>query len=402
MSVTLEDIEAAGLALAGEVLRTPLIEAPSLSRACGTEVLLKLECLQHTGSFKTRGAFIRLAALSDDERKRGVIAVSAGNHAQGVAWHAKRLGIPALIVMPHGTPFAKVSRTEALGAKVRIEGASLADSMAFAEKIAAEQRLVFIHPYDDPRIIAGQGTVGLEMLSERPDLEAIIVPIGGGGLISGTAIAAKSLKSSLKVYGVQSELYPSMLGHTCSTKPTLAEGIAVKHPGELTRRLVKEWVDEIFLASETSIESAVQMLAEEQKIVAEGAGAAPLAALLANRDKFAGKKVGLVISGGNIDSRLLASVLLRGLSREGRLARLRVELADLPGMLSKVAGLIGEGEGTIVEVQHQRLFHDIPAKMAELDVLVETIDPAHVGRIVAMLNAAGFPARVLGSTADAC
>jgi threonine dehydratase len=285
---------------------------------------------------------------------------------------------------------------------VRIEGASLADSMAFAEKIAAEQGLVFVHPYDDPRIIAGQGTVGLEMLSERPDLDAIIVPIGGGGLISGTAIAAKSLKTTLKVYGVQSELYPSMLGRPCSTRPTLAEGIAVKHPGALTQKLVGQWVDEIFLVGETAIESAIQMLIEEEKIVAEGAGAAPLAALLAKREVFLGKKVGLVISGGNIDSRLLASVLLRGLAREGRLARLRVELADLPGMLSKVAGLIGEGEGSIVEVQHQRLFHDIPAKMAELDVLVETIDPAHVGRIVAMLNEAGFPARILGSTADAC
>jgi threonine dehydratase len=323
-----------------------------------------------------------------------------------VAWQAKRLGVPAVIVMPRGTPFTKVKRTEALGAEVVLEGETLSDAGAHALALAKQRGLTFVHPYDDPLIMAGQGTVALEMLEARPGLDCLIVPIGGGGLAAGMAVAAKALKPAIEIIGVQCALYPSMRQAIRGEPPTsagqtLAEGIAVKAPGKLTRPVIERLVDDIVLADEAAIERAVEMMFDEAKQVAEGAGAAPLAALLADRDRFAGRSVGLVLSGGNIDAHLLASILLRGLARAGRMARLRVEISDAPGVLSKVAGVIGDGGGNIIEIYHQRLFYDVPVKFAELDVVIETIDTGHVRAIIDRLNAAGYPARLLGSTADA-
>lgn len=405
MTVQLADIEAAARQIADAVLRTPMMPAPELSAISGAEVYLKLENLQRAGSFKTRGALVKLLALTPDQRRVGVIAMSAGNHAQGVAYHARRLGIPATIVMPRFTPFTKVERTRSLGARVVLEGEALSEAQTHAEQLSQRDGLIFVHPYDDPLIIAGQGTVALEMLAERPDLDALIVPIGGGGLISGMAVAAKAIKPAIEVLGVQAELYPSMLqalrGHAPRVSgSTLAEGIAVKMPGKLTLPLIREHVADILLVGESALEKAVQTLLEAQKIVAEGAGAAPLAALFGHRSRFAGKRVGLVVSGGNIDPRLVASILMRGLMRAGRIARLRIELTDAPGALSKVAALIGESGGNIIEVAHQRLFSDVPVKFAEIDVMVETTGNAHVADLIERLRHAGFPTRALGSLAE--
>jgi len=405
MTVHLSDIESAADQIAGAVLRTPLIEAPELSALSGATVFLKLENLQRAGSFKTRGALVKLLSLSPEQRRVGVVAMSAGNHAQGVAYHARRLGLPATIVMPRFTPFTKVERTRAMNARVVLEGETLADSQAHAEQLAEREHLTFVHPYDDPLIIAGQGTVALEMLAERPDLEALVVPVGGGGLIAGMAVAAKAIRPSLEVFGVQAELYPSMLQALRGQSPrvsgsTLAEGIAVKIPGRLTLPLIRDHVADILLVGESALEKSVQMLLEVQKVIAEGAGAAALAALLSHRQRFAGKRVGLVVSGGNMDPRLIASILMRGLMRAGRIARLRVELTDTPGALAKVAALIGESGGNIIEVAHQRLFSDVPVKFAEIDVMVETTGNAHVADLIERLRAAGFPTRALGSLAE--
>lgn len=400
----LSDIESAASQIAGAVLRTPMIESPELSALCDARVFLKLENLQRTGSFKSRGALVRLLALAPDQRRRGVVAMSAGNHAQGVAYHARRLGIPATIVMPRFTPFTKVQRTQAMNARVVLEGDTLSDAQAHAEVLAMDG-LTLVHPYDDPLVIAGQGTVALEMLADQPDLDALIVPVGGGGLISGMAVAGHGLKPRLEVVGVQAELYPSMLqalrGQAVRVSGnTLAEGIAVKTPGSVTLPLIREHVSDILLVGESALEKALQMLLESQKLVAEGAGAAALAALLANRRRFAGKTVGLVVSGGNIDPRLLASILMRGLMRAGRIARLRIELTDTPGALARVAALIGETGGNIIEVAHQRLFSDVPVKFAEIDVMVETTGSEHVAGLVECLRRAGFPTRALGSSAE--
>ena len=402
--IGLADILAAQAALQGAVLRTPLVEAPALSGLTGATVFLKLENLQLTGSFKTRGALVRLLALSEGQRKAGVVAMSAGNHAQGVAWHARALGIPATIVMPEATPFTKVERTEALGARVVLSGTGLAQAKAEADRLVESDGLTLIHPYDDPRIIAGQGTIGLEIMADRPDLDILVVPVGGGGLMSGIAIAARSVKPAIGLIGVQAEGFsPFARAPVCPVSArmqTLAEGIAVKHPGTLTRPLVDSLADDVVTVDETGLEQAVEALVERQKLVAEGAGAAPLAALLADPARFAGQKVGLVVSGGNIDNRLLSSILMRGLVRAGRLARLRVEISDAPGTLAKITALIGRNGGNILEVHHQRLFQDIPVKYAEVDVVVETIDTAHVARMVENLTTDGFPTRLLGSRAS--
>lgn len=405
MTVSLADIRTAAAAIDGQVLRTPCVPAPELAADSGAELYLKLENLQRSGSFKTRGALVKLLSLDPGQRQAGVIAVSAGNHAQGVAYHARRLGIPATIVMPRFTPFTKVERTEGLGARVVLHGDALAEAEAHAHALAEQAGLAFVHPYDDPQIIAGQGTVALEMLAQVPDLDVLIVPIGGGGLIAGMAIAAKALKPEIDLVGVEAELYPSMLQALRGQTPrvsgsTLAEGIAVKTPGALTLPVVRDLVSEIVLAGESALEKAVQMLLEVQRLVVEGAGAAPLAAVLSNRQRFAGKKLGLVISGGNIDSRLVASILMRGLMRAGRMARLRIELSDRPGALAKVAALIGESGGNIIEVHHQRLFSDVPVKFAEVDVLVETTGTRHVEQLVEHLRSSGFPSRPLGSSAE--
>jgi len=402
LPVTLAAVRQAAAAIAGAVARTPLIAAPALSELAGAEIHLKLETVHRTGSFKERGALAKLLTLGADERRAGVVAVSAGNHAQGVAYHAHRLGIPATIVMPEGTPFIKIDRTEAFGATVLLRGDSLAAAREAADGLARERGLVSVHPYDDAQVIAGQGTIGLELLGDRPDLDTLVVPIGGGGLISGISIAAKGVKPEIDIVGVQSALYPSMYRVLRGEKPeppaapaTLAEGIAVKEPGRLTRQIVRALVSEIRLVDDVMLESAVEVLLERQKLVVEGAGAAGLAAVLAAPERFRGRRVGIVISGGNMDARLLASILMRGLVREGRLVRLRCELPDMPGALSRLSGVIGKHAGNIVEVHHQRLFHDTSVKRAELDVVVETQNRRHVEALIAALVAAGFPTHLL-------
>ena len=407
LPVTIADIRRAQAAIAGAVAHTPTIRAAALSEMSGCEVFLKLETLHPTGSFKERGALNKLLSLTEAERRAGVVAMSAGNHAQGVAYHARRLGIPATIVMPAGTPFTKIDRTEALGAKVVLKGTGLTDARRTAAALARERGLVPVHPYDDPAVIAGQGTIALEMLADCPGLDSLIVPIGGGGLISGIAVAAKSLAPDIVIIGVQSALYPSMYRILRGEEPglpveatTLAEGIAVKEPGELTRSIVAALVDAVRLVGERQLESAVEIMVERQRLIIEGAGAAGIAALLAEPERFRGRKVGIVLTGGNIDARLLASLLMRGLVRSGRLVRLRSELPDMPGVLSQVAGVIGGLGGNIVEVHHQRLFHDTSVKRAELDVVVETQNRRHVDTIIDALVAAGFPTQLLSASAD--
>jgi len=407
LPVTLASVRDAAAAIAGAIAHSPVIASPALAELAGTEIHLKLETLHRTGSFKERGALAKLLTLDAAQRRAGVVAMSAGNHAQGVAYHALRLGVPATIVMPEGTPFIKIDRTEALGATVVLKGDSLAAAREAADTLARERGLVLVHPYDDANIIAGQGTIGLELLADRPDLDTLVVPIGGGGLISGIAVAAKAIKPEIEIVGVQSTLYPSMYRLLRGEDPgppaaaaTLAEGIAVKEPGRLTRRIVKKLVSEIRLVDEIMLEGAVEILLERQKLVAEGAGATGLAAVLAETERFRGRRVGIVITGGNMDSRLLASILMRGLVREGRLVRLRCELPDVPGALSRLSGVIGKHAGNIVEVHHQRLFHDTSVKRAELDVVVETQNRRHVEVLIAALVAAGFPTRLLLSSAD--
>jgi threonine dehydratase len=402
LSVTIDDVRRAEAAIAGAVSPTPTIRAAALSDLTGCEVFLKLETLHPTGSFKERGALNKLLTLDDGQRRAGVIAMSAGNHAQGVAYHARRLGIPATIVMPAATPFTKIDRTEALGAKVVLRGEGLVDARQAADALARERGLVLVHPYDDPAVIAGQGTIALEMLAQCPELDALLVPVGGGGLISGIAVAAKTLSPEIEIIGVQSALYPSMYRVLRGIDPglptegtTLAEGIAVKEPGALTRRIVAALVGAVRLVTERQLESAVELLIERQRLIVEGAGAAGVAALLAEPERFQGRRVGIVLTGGNIDARLLASLLMRGLVRSGRLVRLRAELPDIPGVLSRVSGVIGGLGGNIVEVHHQRLFHDTSVKRAELDVVVETQNRRHVDTIVDALVAAGFPTRLL-------
>ena len=405
MTVSASDIKAAAKEIEGEVMRTPLVAAPRLSEILGCELYLKLENQQYTGSFKDRGALNKLKSLTAEQAGYGVIAMSAGNHAQGVAHHARRLGIPATIVMPEFAPFTKVERTRELGARVVLLGDTLDASAVAAREIADQENLTFVHPYDDPKIVAGQGTIGFEMLEDQPELDTIVVPIGGGGIISGIAIAAKSVKPEIEMIGVEAELFPSMYQAVNELAPsaggqTLADGIAVKNPGALTRPIIEELVADILLVDEALIETAVHVLVEQQKIVAEGAGAAGVAALMKEKERFAGRKVGVVICGGNIDVRLLSWVLTRGLVRDGRMVRLRIGIIDRPGVLANVARLIGETGGNIIEVYHQRLFYDVPAKQADVDAVIETRNAEHVHEIIAALEAGGFPTRVLSARSD--
>jgi threonine dehydratase len=403
VTVTLEDVRAAAGRLAGQVVRTPSVSARRLAEAGGAAaVTLKLENLQYTGSFKDRGALNKLLGLSRSEAAAGVIAMSAGNHAQGVAYHASRLGIPSTIVMPRGTPFNKVERTRSFGARVMLEGEGIDAAAEFARDLAAREGLTFVHPYDDPAIIAGQGTIALEMLADDPELDTLIVPIGGGGLISGIATAARALKPELEVVGVEAALYPSMSDAVHGRSPssgglTLAEGIAVKTPGALTRPIIERLVADILLVEEAAIEGAVHCLAEQLKLVAEGAGAAGVAALQSHPQRFGGRRVGIVVCGGNIDTRMLAQVLMRGLVRDGRVATLRVEISDSPGVLGALARTIGESGGNIIEIHHQRLFYDLPVKRAEVDAVIETRNAEHVREIMAALARIGFTARRLSS-----
>jgi len=405
-TITLADIQAAAEAMRGHIVATPTVPAPALSALLGCELWLKLETQQHTGSFKPRGAFVKIQSLTPAQRKAGVVAMSAGNHAQGVAFWAGRLGIPATIVMPKATPFSKVERTRALGATVEVVGDSLTQAAEHAEALAKRDGLAFVHPYDDEKVIAGQGTLALEILDTVADLDCLVIPIGGGGMAAGMAIAARALNPAIEIVGVQAALYPAMAQVLAGKSPeaggaTLAEGIAVKMPGEITRRIVRDLVSDILLVEERDLERAVQVLVEAQKLVAEGAGAAGIAALMAHPERFRGRRVATVICGGNIDSRILASVLMRGLVRDGRMARIRVEISDAPGTLAAVAQLIAESGGNIVECYHQRMFQDVPIKYAELDVVVETRNGAHVREILARLEQAGFPPRLLTATKEA-
>jgi threonine dehydratase len=400
MTITLGDIEAARRTIGRHVLRTPMLPAPKLSALTGAQVFVKYENLQVTNAFKERGALVKLAALSAAERARGVIAMSAGNHAQAVAYHAQRQNIPATIVMPVTTPFVKVAATQAYGASVVLHGETVADAQERAEAIAAERGLVWVHPYDDPHVIAGQGTIALEMLEEVPDLDVLVVPIGGGGLISGTAIAARAIRPAIEIVGVECALFPSMWnavngGSRAVGGATLAEGIAVKNVGKLTAPIVAELVSDVLLVEEAHLERAVNAFLTHQKTMAEGAGAAGLAALLANPQRFAGRRVGLILCGGNIDPRILASIMVRELERESRIVSYRLTIPDRPGVLGVIAGLFGELGANILEVDHRRLFLDVPAKGAKLDVTVETRDAAHAEEIFHALVAKEYrPQRI--------
>jgi threonine dehydratase len=396
--VSLTDVRAAAKRIAGAVERTPCVHSRTLSQLTGAEVFLKFENLQFTASFKERGALNKLLCLSDAERARGVIAMSAGNHAQGVAYHAARLGIRSVIVMPKGTPNTKVKNTRVHGADVVLEGDSLAEAAERARSRAAAEGLTFIHPYDDAAIIAGQGTVALEMLEEVPDLDMLVVPIGGGGLISGMATAARGMRSEIRVFGVESKSYRAMYQRLHGQPvevggDTIAEGLAVRDVGKLTLDIVQRLVEDVLIVEEATIERAVVALIEIEKTVAEGAGAAGLAALLEHPAAFRGRRVGVPLCGGNIDTRVLAAVLMRGLVRDGRLVRLRVTMPDISGNLARVATVIGEAGGNIVEVQHQRLFGTTSVKSPEVEFLIETRDRAHSEAIAAALAAKGIRAQ---------
>ncbi len=400
MTLSLDDIRAAAGRLAGHIERTPCRYSRTLSDITGAKVWVKFENLQFTAAYKERGALNKLMLMSEADRARGVIAASAGNHAQGLAYHATRLGIPSTIVMPRGTPFVKVEHTRNHGANVVIEGDSYDEAYAFAMLLKEERSLTFVHPFDDLEVMAGQGTIALEMLEDVPDLEILPVPIGGGGLISGVATAAKALKPDIRIIGCEPAMYPSftakMRGMTGqSGGQTIAEGIAVKQVGELTYSVARPLVEDVLLLEEPYIERAIALYCNVEKTVAEGAGAASLAALLAYPERFRGKKCGLILCGGNIDTRLLASVLTRELVRAQRLVSLRIVGDDRPGLLATVSRVIGEMGGNIIEVAHNRLALDVPAKGAEFDIMIETRDAQHTQEIMDVLREEGYPPRAV-------
>lgn len=397
-AITPEDVAAAARRIDGHVLRTPLVPAPRLSALTGATVLVKHENMQATASFKERGAVNKLLTLSDEEKRRGVIAMSAGNHAQAVAYHARRFGIPATIVMPETTPLVKVENTRAHGAEVVLHGETLFESALRVEELAKARALVLVHPYDDRATMAGQGTIAHEMLEDAPDLDVLIVPLGGGGLMAGNAVAAKALKPSVEMIGVEADLYPSFHNATHrGDRPiggaTLAEGIAVKTVGSLTLPIVEALVSDIVLVGEDLIERAVNAFASLQHSLAEGAGAAGLAAILKEPERYRGRKVGVMLSGGNIDMRLLASIMVRELERENRIVAFRLTITDRPGLLASVANVLGEQGANILEVSHGRLFLDVPAKGVSLDVTVETRGPDHMRTIEQALEAKGYEPR---------
>ncbi|MSQ85768.1 MAG: threonine ammonia-lyase [Alphaproteobacteria bacterium] len=393
--LTAQSVRAARERIAGHIIVTPTVFSQALSQATGAHVYLKLENLQHTGAFKVRGALAKITTLNDAQKKAGVIAMSAGNHAQGVAYHAGRLGIPATIVMPKGTPFMKIRKTRDYGATVLLEGESLVEASAFAEKLATERGITFIHLYNDPDVIAGQGTIGFEMLDAVPELDTIVVPIGGGGMIAGIALAAKAVKPTIDIIGVEPELYPSMSNAVQGRKlpcggSTMAEGIAVVTAGAVSAPIVRAHVRSVVTVSETSIERAVAMLATRGKTVTEGAGAAPLAALLEYRDMFEGKTVGLVISGANVDARMLSSVLMRDLVREKKVLTLNIEMPDKPGQLHAVSGICAEEGANVMEVIHSRFAMDLSASSARLGITLETRDEDHAKQVMDRIRMSGF------------
>jgi threonine dehydratase len=393
------DIARAAGRIAGHIEVSPFLHSRTLSQIAQAEVFLKFENLQFTASFKERGALNRLSTLTAQERARGVIAVSAGNHAQGVAYHAHRMGIPAVIVMPRFSPSIKVERTRGFGAEVILAGDTFDDARLHAEQLTAERRLTMVHPYDDVDVIAGQGTVGAEMLALRPDLQCLCVAVGGGGLISGVAIAARAVKPDIEIVGVQTDRFPAMYARykgisMPSASATLAEGIAVRSPGALTSRIVRALVDDMVLVSEGDIEHAIVLLLEIEKTVVEGAGAAGLAALLRHPDRFRGKRVGLILCGGNIEPMMLSDIIERGMVRAGRLARIRVTIRDLPGELARAATVVGQAGANIEEVAHQRAFTTLPAMNAELEMVLQTRGPEHIEQVLAALRQAGLPAEL--------
>lgn len=400
LPVTLADVREAAAIIDGQVERTPMMYSTTLSEITGAEVWIKFENQQFTASFKERGALNKLTSLSEAEKAAGIIAMSAGNHAQGVAYHARRLGIPTTIVMPRNTPFNKVRHTQGHGARVILEGETLDEARAHAYALRDKHNYTFIHPFDDERIIAGQGTIALEMLAEQPGLDMLVIPVGGGGLIAGNAVAAKAINPDISIIGVEAAMYPAMYAELRGETPrtggaTIAEGIAVKTAGRLNMEIARQLVDDVVLVEEDHLERAITLFCDVEKTVAEGAGAAGLAALLAHPARFAGRRVGLILCGGNIDLRLLASVLTRALVREKRLSNIRIVGDDRPGMLSKVAKIIGDNGANIIEVAHNRIALDVPAKGAEFDILMETRDAQHTQDVIDALSAAGYPPRPL-------
>lgn len=398
MYITAEDVFAARRAIADATIRTPTVRATRLSMQLGTDLYLKLENLQHTNAFKARGALNKLLTLSAEERAAGVIACSAGNHAQGLAYHATRLGIASVIVMPNGTPFNKVKRTEDFGAEVVLAGEGFDDSLSHAYAVAEERGLVFVHPFDDPAVAAGQGTAAIEMLEDQPDLDAIVVPVGGGGLIAGMAVAAKAIRPDIEVIGAQAHLFDAVKARLSGDAPhfagaSLAEGIAVRAPGERNLEVIRACVDRVESAHEAEIEAAIFDLLSHEKLVVEGAPGAGLAVIKNHIGHFRGRKVGLVVCGGNIDSRLLSTLILRGLLRDGRIARLTFEIDDRPGQLAMISRIIGERGANVIEVIHQRMMQSISLKQAELEVVIEARDAAHVEDIVGALRAEGLKLR---------
>jgi threonine dehydratase len=394
----LADIRQAALRLQGQVLDTPCVESRTISQIAGAQVFLKFENLQFTASFKERGACNKLAQLSDEQRARGVVAMSAGNHAQGVAYHAQRLGLRAVIVMPRFTPGVKVERTRSFGAQIVLHGDTLDEARSHAMELAAQQKLTFVHPYDDEAIVAGQGTVGIEMLAAVPELDTLVVAVGGGGLIAGIAVAAKTLKPGIEVIGVQTLRFPNMFNavkHQSLPQgaSTIAEGIAVGTPGRIPQAIIEKHMDDIVLVDEGDIEQAIVMLLEIEKTLVEGAGAAGLAALLKYPERFRGRKVGLVLGGGNIDPLLLAAIIERGMVRAGRLARIRVSARDVPGSLARITAIVSEAGANIDEVHHQRAFTMLAAQNVDIELVVQTRGRDHIQDVIDALHAGGFQAQ---------
>ena len=398
MTLKFEDVQHAYEAIKDSTIRTPVVKATRLSLHLGIDLYLKLENLQHTNAFKARGALNKLLTLNEEQRKNGVIACSAGNHAQGVAYHATRLGIPSTIVMPNGTPFNKIQRTEDFGAKVVLHGSNFDESVQFTMDMAKEKNYTFIHPFDDEAVAAGQGTVAPEILEQQPDIDTIVVPIGGGGLIAGMAVAAKHVKPNVEIIGAQAQMFDAVLANREKRNgpdggPTLAEGIAVKEPSKENMQVIDKLVDKIYSATEQEIESAVFDLLSAEKLVVEGAPGTGLAVIKKHLKEFKGKKVCLLVCGGNIDSRLLSTLILRGLVRDGRITRLTFEIDDTPGQLSDISRMIGESGANVVEVIHQRMMQSVSLKKAELEVVIEARDKFHVKDIVKTLKEAGFKVR---------
>ena len=395
MQIDIDSVRDASKELFGNIIRTPTIRSHFLSGEINADVFLKLENLQYTSSFKVRGAYVSIKRLKEEQKQKGVIAMSAGNHAQAVAWWAQKEGVKATIVMPEQAPLSKVMKTKSLGAEVILKGRTLNESQNYVSELIDYKKLTLVHPYDDPDVVIGQGTLGLELMEDTKNLDLLVIPIGGGRLISGVSIVAKSLNPNIKIFGVQTEKFPSMYNvlhkkQLAISGDTLADGIAVKRPGNITSEIIKNHVDDILLINEFELEMAISSLFENERIVAEGAGAAGVAAIMKNKDKFSGKKVGTVICGGNIDARLFASILNRKLLMDGRMTKVRIDIIDEPGMLARISNLIAKYGGNIIEIYHQRMFNDVPVKNAKIDAIIEALSVEHIASIIKALRDDGF------------